>query len=137
MPIRIQHVSIPFPPGGQTAARAFYGDTLGLREVAVPPTLNAARLVWYRAGDTELHLFEETPLEDLSGRHFCFALADAAALAELRARLVATGVAVEEVVAIPGRPRFVCRDPFRNLLEFTTLEYDYLDPAPGPRADRA
>ncbi len=126
MPARIQHVSIPFPPGGQPAARSFYGDILGLNEVPVPATLNQSQLIWYRMGDTELHLFNEEPREDTSGRHFCFALDDLAEVEAWRERLLAGGVEVKDVVAIPGRPRYVCRDPFRNLIEFSTIEYDYL-----------
>lgn len=126
MPARIQHVSIPFPPGGQPAARTFYGELFGLREVPVPSTLNQEQLIWYRVGDTELHLFSEEPCEDNSARHFCFALDALDEVEALRQRLLEAGVSVKDVIAIPGRPRYVCRDPFNNLIEFTTIEYDYL-----------
>jgi catechol 2,3-dioxygenase-like lactoylglutathione lyase family enzyme len=119
---RIQHVSIPVPPRSQADARAFYRDLLGLEEIPVPSTLAMLDILWFRLGDTELHLFSEEPIADRSGRHFCIAIADVEAL---RARLEAAGVAVVGATPIPGRPRYFCRDPFGNLIEFTTIEADY------------
>jgi catechol 2,3-dioxygenase-like lactoylglutathione lyase family enzyme len=123
MNARIQHVSLPLPPGGQSAARHFYGEVLGLREVPVPPTLSSHNLVWYRLGNTELHLFIEEMSTDRSGRHFCMAVDD---VDQVRAKLEGAGIAVVGATPIPGRPRYFCRDPFGNLIEFTTIEHDYL-----------
>lgn len=123
MAARLQHVSIPLPPDGKDAARHFYSDLLGLEEVPVPETLNALNLLWYRLGDTELHLFIEEPAADRSARHFCIEVDD---VETLRSALEAGGVAVVGATAIPGRPRYFCRDPFGNMLEFTTIQYDYL-----------
>jgi catechol 2,3-dioxygenase-like lactoylglutathione lyase family enzyme len=47
-------------------------------------------------------------------------------LDEVRARLIAAGYTPEDTIAIPGRPRFFCRDPFGNRIEFTTIIDDYL-----------
>jgi hypothetical protein len=126
MPIRIQHVSIPYSPGQQTTARSFYGDLFGLTEIPVPTTLSDYPIIWYRLGDTELHLYSEEPRDDASGRHFCFALDSVAEMETLRQRLSNGGVAVNDAIEIPSRPRYFCRDPFNNLIEFTTIEYDYL-----------
>jgi catechol 2,3-dioxygenase-like lactoylglutathione lyase family enzyme len=117
MPFQLQHVSVPMPAGGHDAARAFYGGLLGLEERDVPPKLDPAELIWYRAGaDLEVHLFEsgETPLPS---QHFCLRLD--AGLGELRSRLEAAGVEVADTVEIVGRPRFMCRDPFGNRIELT------------------
>lgn len=116
---RIQHVSIPVPAGEQEQARQFYGGLLGLPEISVPATLSDLNLVWFRLGDTELHLFNEPLIADRSARHFCVAVEDVEAL---RDHLEAAGVAVVGATPIPGRPRYFCRDPFGNLIEFTTLE---------------
>jgi catechol 2,3-dioxygenase-like lactoylglutathione lyase family enzyme len=59
--------------------------------------------------------------QDHSGRHYCLAVDD---LDALRARLEAAGVSVVNDIPIPGRPRFFARDPFGNLIEFTTIEGD-------------
>lgn len=120
---RIQHVSIPRPPESHQETREFYGELLGLKEVSVPKSIRHLNLIWYRLGDLELHLFAEEPLGDTSGRHFCLEVADITAM---RDKLVAAGYAPWDVEPIPGRPRFFCRDPFNNTIEFTTIEGDYL-----------
>jgi catechol 2,3-dioxygenase-like lactoylglutathione lyase family enzyme len=118
--LRLQHVSIPIPPGGEGRAREFYGGLLGLEERGVPPLLDPERLIWFRVGgDLELHLYVEgeTPLD---GRHFCLAVDGE--LDALRARLEAAGIQTRDTTPIVGRPRWFCRDPFGNLIELTRIE---------------
>ncbi len=119
---RIQHVSLPRPPGSDQPTRAFYRDLLGLEEAPVPHTLQHLDLIWFRLGDQELHLFTEEPVSDPSGRHLCLEVDD---LDGTRARLVAAGYEPRDTEPIPGRPRFFCRDPFGNRIEFTTIVADY------------
>lgn len=118
---RIQHVSIPKPSGSHAEANAFYGDILGLQQAPIPTSLQHLDLIWYRLGDTELHLFTGKA-GDESGRHLCIEVDDVEAL---RGRLTAAGYSPEDTIAIPGRPRYFCRDPFGNSIEFTTIEGDY------------
>lgn len=129
MSLRLQHVTIARPPGGDEAARAFYGRLLGLTEIAPPQTLAALDLIWFQlGGETELHLLLEEPTgQDHSGRHFCLAVDD---LGALRTRLEEAGVTVVGDRPIPGRPRFFIRDPFGNLIEITSIEGDYRALAP-------
>ncbi len=125
MNARIQHVSLPRPPGTDAETRAFYGTLLGLDEVAPPKSLHALDLIWFKLGDTELHLFAEPPTgQDHSGRHLCIAVADVEALRE---KLEGAGMSVVGTIPIPGRPRYFVRDPFGNLIEITTIEADYTD----------
>ena len=122
MRLRIQHISIPRPPGSDAEARRFYGEILGLDEMTPPPSLAYLNVIWYRLGETELHLLVEEPFgQDRSGRHFCIATDD---VERLRERLEATGIAVVGTTAIPGRPRYFIRDPFGNLIEITTIEHE-------------
>ena len=124
MNFRLQHVSIPRPPGSEAQTRAFYGDLLGLPEIPAPNSLNAAEVLWFKlSGDAELHCFREQPVADASNRHLCLVVDD---LPGLRRKLHAAGHEPYDVEVIPGRPRFFCRDPFGNILEFTTIEGDYL-----------
>jgi len=117
MRFELQHVSVPMPKGGHADGRRFYGGLLGLEERGVPPKLDASELVWFRAGgDCELHLFESDESAPRS-QHFCLRLDEG--LVELRERLQAAGVSVDDVTEIVGRPRFMCRDPFGNRLELT------------------
>lgn len=124
MSARLHHVTMPRPPGSDDAARAFYGDLLGLDEIPPPTSLSALDLIWYRlAGESELHLFVEEPMgQDHSGRHICLAVED---VHTVRERLIAEGITVVGATPIPGRPRYFVRDPFGNLIELTTIEGDY------------
>ncbi len=120
--MKLQHVSSPFPAGRQADVRSFYGEVLGLTEVQVPRTLDAGRLVWYAAGDgVELHFFSGD-LAPGSARHFCLDVDD---LSTTRRRLTEAGFQPYDDTPIPNRPRFFCRDPFDNLVEFTRIQGDY------------
>ncbi|GIK64531.1 MAG: hypothetical protein BroJett018_23250 [Chloroflexota bacterium] len=123
MKVRLQHVSIPRPPGSENLTRAFYGEILGLEEIPVPSTIRQFDLIWFALGpETELHVFAEEAFSDQSGRHFCLVVED---LNGLKHKLVEAGIETWEPATIQGRPRFFCRDPFRNIIEFTTIEADY------------
>ena len=122
----LQHVSSPFGSGGQAALRAFYGDLLGLSELATPSSgvpmakpWEALELVWFAAGEgLELHFFRGDG-DPAAARHFCLDVDD---LDETRHRLIAAGHEPYDDTPIPNRPRFFCRDPAGNLVEFTSIE---------------
>ena len=119
---RIQHVSLTRPFGSGEQARAFYGEILGLTEIPPPQSLSRLDLIWYRLGSDELHLVgEERPDNTNSGRHLCIEIND---LAALRERFASAGVAMDETIPIPGRPRFFATDPFDNRIEFTEIQSD-------------
>jgi catechol 2,3-dioxygenase-like lactoylglutathione lyase family enzyme len=116
--MRLQHVSLTFPPGADDEVRAFYTGVLGLREIPVPPKLDPGRFIWFYggSGDLELHLM---PGEVFVGMHHaCLAVDD---LDGLRERLETGGYEVSDTTEIVGRPRFFCRDPFGNLLELCRM----------------
>ena len=120
---RLQHVSTPYPAGEGESLRGFYGGVLGLEELPLPLALEGRGLVWFAAGDDDLELhFLPEPQDTASGRHFCLEV-DAVEL--WRTRLAESGYTLSDDSSIPGRPRFFCRDPFGNLLEFTTIRGDY------------
>lgn len=123
--LSIHHVSIPRPPGADSRAqtRAFYSGLLGLKELPVPESIQHLDLVWFQVGDLELHCFAEEVYSDPSGRHFCLAMND---VESVRQCLIGAGYAPWDPEPIPGRPRFFCRDPFQNIIEFTTITGDYL-----------
>jgi catechol 2,3-dioxygenase-like lactoylglutathione lyase family enzyme len=122
---RLQHVSTPYPRGSQEHVRTFYGGVLGLAEKPVPDSLAGQELVWFEAGpgELELHFLPDSVAPDPAAqRHFCLEVEDVEAW---RRRLEAAGVETSDQTPIPNRPRFFCRDPFGNLLEFTTIQGDY------------
>ncbi len=121
--LRLQHTSVPMPPDGHAAARAFYGGTLSMTEARPPSSLDVDRLIWFLAGDDEVHLFVAEDLDHNSAaQHLCLQVDDIAAL---RSQLERAGVAIEEAVAVHNRPRLFVRDPFGNLLELTQITGDY------------
>ena len=117
---RVQHVSVARPRGEQeaAAARRFYGEALGLQEVAPPASLAGLDLIWYRLGDDELHIFTTDDPPGDHGQHFCIQVDDVDAL---RDQLSRAGVAIVEDTAIHNRPRFFIHDPFGNRIECTTI----------------
>jgi catechol 2,3-dioxygenase-like lactoylglutathione lyase family enzyme len=119
----LHHVSVPRPPGSGDQARAFYSRVLGLSEIPLPAAFAGRDIIWFRLdAETELHTFAEEPLDDSSRRHLCLAVDD---LEALRQKLEAEGYEVWDAIAIAGRPRFYCRDPFGNQIELTSIEHDY------------
>ena len=126
MQIVLQHVSVPRPFGEESAERArqFYGGLLGLKEKPVPSTIAHLGLVWFKIGaETELHVFSENDSDTTSGRHFCLNVGDVEAM---RQALTEAGYEPWNPEAIQGRPRFFCRDPFDNIVEFTQIVDDYM-----------
>jgi catechol 2,3-dioxygenase-like lactoylglutathione lyase family enzyme len=125
--LRLQHVSLPFPgsPESLQAARHFYGEIVGLEEIARPPTLPGVG-IWYAIGDLEVHLFGEpsgVAANAQSRRHPCFEVAD---IDRLRAHLDAAGVSTRDHDGeIRGRSRFFAVDPFENTLEFVHFDADH------------
>jgi catechol 2,3-dioxygenase-like lactoylglutathione lyase family enzyme len=122
---RLQHVSLPYPRGRQDDVRAFYGELLGLAEKPIPVTLAHLDLVWFEAGPDELELHflpDEVAPDPRARRHFCLEADD---LDAVRSRLAEAGFEPTEQEPIPNRPRFFSRDPFGNLIEFTTILGDY------------
>ena len=122
---RLQHASMVIPPGTQEAVRSFYGGILGLEEKHPPQSLAHRHLVWFAAGEGEMELHfmpDSNPPAGTDRRHICLVVDD---LEEYRRRLTESGVTITTAEPIPYRPRFFCRDPLGNLLEFTTIQGDY------------
>ena len=132
---RLQHVSTPYPRGRQATVRAFYGGVLGLEEKPVPDSLADQELVWFAIGerDLELHFLPDRVQPDPRAlRHFCLEVDD---VQGWRRRIEEGGVETIDDTPIPNRPRFFCRDPFGNLIEFTTIVGDYRATAAPAGAD--
>ena len=125
---RLQHVSIPRPPGEDSAdqARSFYTDIIGLESKPVPSTIQHLDLVWFIIeNDIELHVIAEEPRDTTTRRHFCLVMEDD--LKILRKKIEEADYETWSPEEIRGRPRFFCRDPFDNIIEFTRIEANYID----------
>ena len=110
----MHHVMIAIPKGGETDARAFYGETLGLSELPKPETLQGRGGVWFSAGSIQLHLGIDPEFRPATKAHIALQVSD---IAELRDRLIAAGYRVDPDDSLPGFERYYVADPFGNRIE--------------------
>ena len=103
------------------AARRFYGELLGLREIPAPREFDFVA-IWYDLGGTYLHLLLKTERDTVSPRHFCLHVSDITAA---RADVAAQGIRIDETVKIPGAERLFIRDPDGNRIEVLQWESGY------------
>lgn len=128
---RLQHTTIPMPPGGNDEARRFYGGVLGLPEKPVPSSLDSSRIVWFSVSDDgdELHVLTDEGADPAaSGQHLCLVVDD---LDAIRKALAEDDVEIGEEPHIHNRPRFSFRDPFGNKVEITEIHGDYRENGKG------
>ena len=67
--VGIDHVQLAIPPGGEPAARGFYGDVLGLPELPKPAEMRARGGTWFQAGAIQIHLGIEPDMRPSSNAH--------------------------------------------------------------------
>ncbi|HEX4453178.1 MAG TPA: VOC family protein [Kofleriaceae bacterium] len=111
MIVRIDHVQLAIPPGGEDLARAFYIAVLGLHEVPKPEAMRARGGMWFAEG---IHLGIEPDMRPSAKMHPALVVDD---LAALEATLAAAGCEFIEAHDQPGVRRGHTRDPFGNRIE--------------------
>lgn len=121
---RLQHASLPMPPGGNNEVRRYYIETLGLTEITPPAVLGTERFVWLSVGDfgDEIHIFTEDQHEKSPGLHVALEVEDSQAV---RDALERAGYPTADTDTIPNRPRFFTLDPFGNRIEITEINGQY------------
>jgi len=113
--MRLDHVQVSCPPGGEEVARAFYRDALGMTELEKPPLLAARGGCWFKAGTAEVHVGVEENFSPALKAHPALAVDDLDALAEA---LQGKGYPVKwDNDTIPGRRRFHTADGHGNRVE--------------------
>jgi catechol 2,3-dioxygenase-like lactoylglutathione lyase family enzyme len=114
--VGLDHVQIAAPAGCEAAARAFYGNLLGLAEIPKPAPLGTRGGVWFRVGSQQLHIGVDPGFAPARKAHAALSVrpADLDGLAE---RLAAAGVALTWDRALPDVRRFYAEDPWGNRLE--------------------
>jgi len=123
--MRLHHVQVACPPAGEDAARRFYGEGLGLTEVAKPEELAGRGGAWFRSYDdagavtAELHVGVEDPFSPARKAHPAFVLSGAAELEATAARLTTLGYDIDtsERDTFPGYQRFHVHDAAGNRVE--------------------
>lgn len=122
--MRLHHVQVACPRGGEDDARRFWRDGMGLVEAAKPADLAGRGGCWFRAGPggpdgVEIHVGVEEPFAPARKAHPALLVADAAELERLAASLEAAGFAVDwtERATFPAYERFHTRDAHGNRVE--------------------
>ena len=118
--MRLHHVQVACPPGGEDAARLFYRDGLGMAEVDKPDDLKARGGAWFRAdGGAEIHVGIEDPFAPARKAHPALVLDDVTELESVAARLVDLGFEVDwsQRHTFPGHQRFHTHDGHGNRVE--------------------
>jgi len=119
----LDHVQLAAPPGCEAAARAFYGELLGLPEVPKPADMAARGGCWFQCGPQQIHLGVEAEFAPARKAHPGILLADAEGFEALAARLEAKGVEVrrDRQMEAGGVRRFFVSDPWGNRLELVLI----------------
>lgn len=121
--MRLHHVQVSCPPGGESAARLFY-TALGLTEVSKPEALAGRGGCWFRAYDgevvvAELHVGVENDFLPARKAHPAFAVDSTVSLDATAERLRDAGFVVDDTerTTLAGYLRFHAHDPFANRVE--------------------
>ena len=114
----LDHVQLAAPPGCEPAARAFYGELLGLREIPKPEGVRASGGVWFALGDSgqEFHIGIQDPFAASVKGHPGL-LVDRRGYAALLTRIAEAGFRVTPDQLIAGVERCYVSDPWGNRLE--------------------
>ncbi|RHW24802.1 glyoxalase [Nocardioides immobilis] len=123
--MRLHHVQVACPPGGEDAARRFYAEGLGMAEAEKPTALATRGGAWFRWYDdagavtAEIHIGVETPFAPARKAHPALLLPTVADLEAVAARLATLGFAVDwrERMTFPGHQRFHTYDGAGNRVE--------------------
>ncbi|MFC4782935.1 VOC family protein [Nocardioides sp. MAHUQ-72] len=123
--MKLHHVQVACPPGGEDAARRFYADGLGMTEVEKPADLRARGGAWFRAYAAdgavaaEIHVGVEEPFAPARKAHPAFVLDSVAVLEATAERLAATGSEVDwsQRATFAGYERFHTFDGHGNRVE--------------------
>ena len=115
MPIlRIDHVQLAMPVGGEAEARRFYSGLLGIPEAPKPAELAGRGGAWFESGQLKVHLGVEAEFRPAKKAHPGLFVSELRALLQV---LVSAGVPVAEDHELPGYRRAFISDPFGNRLE--------------------
>lgn len=126
--MRLHHVQVNCPPGGEETARRFYADALGMTEVPKPELMRARGGAWFRAYDdsgavtAEVHVGVEDPFVPARKAHPALLVDTVEALEAFATRLTGSGYDVDwtERHTFEGYERFHAFDGHGNRVEVMT-----------------
>jgi hypothetical protein len=112
--LRIEHVQLAMPAGGEELARAFYTGGLGIPEIPKPPHLAKRGGCWFERGELKIHLGVEAEFRPARKAHPALLVVD---LPALSVKLRSSGYVLREDEPLEGYHRVYVDDPFGNRLE--------------------
>lgn len=112
--IRLDHIQLAMPPGGEAEAVTFYECLLGISQVPKPSHLADRGGCWFEDGDVKVHLGVDTSFHPATKAHPAFIVDDVRGLAQ---RLTAAGHRVLDDEPLDGFDRVYVYDPFGNRIE--------------------
>lgn len=114
-PPSIHHVMVAVPPYGETLARAFYIDALGLTEIPKPGSLVGRGGFWVSTGSIDLHIGIDQRFAPARKAHVALLVSG---LDALRKQLQQSDFAPGPIeFELPGFQRCYVDDPFGNRIE--------------------
>jgi catechol 2,3-dioxygenase-like lactoylglutathione lyase family enzyme len=115
--MRLHHVQVSCPRGGEDAARRFYAATLGIPEVEKPPGLAARGGCWFRGEAVEVHVGVEEGFAPARKAHPAFVVDGPEELRVVAVRVEQAGFPVTWDDGFPGYLRFHTADGNGNRVE--------------------
>ena len=112
--MRLDHIQMAIPDGGEPQARRFWTDVMGFAELAKPEPLQGHGGLWLTRDGINLHLGVEEPFAPARKAHPCFAVTD---LDAILSRFDTAEIAYAFDTKLPGIRRVFIADPFGNRIE--------------------
>ena len=113
--MRLHHVQLAMPAGGEELARRFYTGVLGIPEVPKPFPQNTRGGAWFETDEIRIHLGIEQDFRPARKAHPAILVSD---LKSLMKRLHAADILVIEGEPLEGYQHIYVSDPFDNRIEF-------------------
>lgn len=113
--IKVDHIQLAIPPGGEHRARAFYVELLGLEETPKPPELSSRGGVWLRSGEVRIHLGVDPDFRPATKAHPAFRVSNYRALLQ---KFEHSALALtRDALFFDGSEHCYVFDPFGNRIE--------------------
>lgn len=113
--LRLDHVQLAMPAGGEAEAVAFYAGVLGIPHVAKPDHLAVRGGCWFERGDVKVHLgVVAGDFRPATKAHPAFIVDDVRSIASA---VAAAGFDVNDDEPLDGFDRVYVSDPFGNRIE--------------------
>jgi catechol 2,3-dioxygenase-like lactoylglutathione lyase family enzyme len=112
--VRLDHVQLAMPAGGEDRARDFFRDALGIPEVPKPPELAKRGGCWFEHGELKIHLGVEKDFRPARKAHPALLVSN---LPQLIRKLEELGYVPREDEPLEGFHRVYVDDPFGNRIE--------------------